>query len=683
MGPAGLIPVVLLSRLFVTPESYVEGDYSTYVVVNGTATAHYSADNPVALVHANTEVVTFLLQATPPLRHRPVASSSNDTSVCTTNTTGPAKVNPIGGRALRLFVRTNCVATRPGFARITVKVPVVDGSPPVAFAFRKRCAGDDVAVPGLDVSIGAFVDGGGRAALVVHNGRAVPAYDAKDPSARVTYDTTDMHMYITMANVSSSPSQKFLQPLAEARQPWLKVLLSGPGARGGTATSLPVPLVFKFDCSGSGATPVAVTLPIADRQEPVRFGFVKDCRAGRIPGFDVTLSAYEPGVRGTYAVKNGDATSAYHPPRSADLPLAVVREAQFRTSFYLQMSTFNSLEFEPPTARSSDAFCVVSLGGDAATGGWVDDISSQLVINFNCIDSGTAVITITIPVQVQEQMLNATFAFRKECRWTATPGFDITLGAYIKSERGTYAVRNGAPTSAYSLWDPKAVVRAQQYSSIFYLQMSTQDEQEFDWPTVESSESFCKVTLQGPAARGGKARPAAVKALPLIAKYNCVKSGMAVVTITVPLGPWNEAAFSYRKACEVGEIPGFDVTLGAWVPGDRASYAVKNGAPTDAYDPAEHVAIIRSGTPSYTFYLMNTGESSLAVDQPMVQVANPAVAVNVSGDALEPGPLDQQARSLVLDFSCAGRAKSDVIVHLRVGISTVAFGFRKVRRLSR
>lgn len=131
----------------------------------------------------------------------------------------------------------------------------------------------------------------------------------------------------------------------------------------------------------------------------------------------------------------------------------------------------------------------------------------------------------------------------------------------------------------------------------------------------------------------------------------------------------------------MGAIPGFDVTLGAWVPGDRHSYAVKNGAPTEAYDATEHAAIIRAGTPSYTFYLMNSGEAALDVDVPSVEVRNPAVAVSLSGDALTPGPLESAgaARSLVLDFSCAARAKSDVIVYLRVAGSIVAFGFRKVR----
>lgn len=131
------------------------------------------------------------------------------------------------------------------------------------------------------------------------------------------------------------------------------------------------------------------------------------------------------------------------------------------------------------------------------------------------------------------------------------------------------------------------------------------------------------------------------------------------------------------QECHVGEIPGFDVTLGAWVPGDHHSYAIKNGAPTDAYDASAHEAIIRAGTPSYTFYLMNSGESALTIDVPSIEVQNPAVSVNVSGDALTPGPLDSQAKSLVLDFNCAARAKTDVIVYLRVSAGTVAFGFRK------
>jgi len=207
--------------------------------------------------------------------------------------------------------------------------------------------------------------------------------------------------------------------------------------------------------------------------------------------------------------------------------------------------------------------------------------------------------------------------------------------------------------------------------------MSTKDEQDFEWPTVESSDSLVKVTLAGPASKGGTAKPASDKPVALIAKYDCMKSGKAVLTITIPLGPWNEAAFSYVKECSVGEIPGFDVTLGAWIPGDRHSYAVKNGAPTDGYDTSDHTAIIRAGTPSYTFYLMNSGESALSVDRPSVEVSNPAVTVNVSGDALTPGPLEEQARSLVLDFACAERAKTDVIVYLRVSAGTVAFGFRK------
>lgn len=212
-------------------------------------------------------------------------------------------------------------------------------------------------------------------------------------------------------------------------------------------------------------------------------------------------------------------------------------------------STFHSLEFEPPIVRSSDPFCLVSASGDAASGGWVDDISSQLIVNFNCIDSGTALVTVTVPLQVHERVVNASFAFRKECRWTSTPGFDVTLGAWIKNEGGTYAVRNGAATPAFSLWDPKAIVRARSYSSTFYLQMSTPDEQEFEWPTAESSDPMVKVTLGGPASKGGKAKPPAADKPPmaLVVKYDCMKTGSSTITVTIPLGPWNEAAFSFVK----------------------------------------------------------------------------------------------------------------------------------------
>ena len=541
--------------LIVTPESFVEGDINTYAVYNGSHTRAYDPTTPRAVVHARSEVVAFLMQvaAGPPLVHGRITVSSSDARACAVQIEGPAlKARKIAKQARRMFVKLDCLGTTMTWATITVTIDVrVNGAyVPVSFGFKKKCAGD-APVPGFDVTLGAVgdVDGGRSSSMrIVHNGETQGAYLPDDPSARITYDTTDVHTYIAMANSSAVTSHAFGAPVVERSHPWCRVLLSGPASRGGVASATLLLLVFKFDCSSSGTAKVTVTLPLAGTPDGVKFAFLKECRAGEIPGFDVTLSSYEPGVRASYAVKNGEATSAYHEPRGAELPLAVVREAQSKTSFYLQMSTFSSVEFEPPIVRSSDAFCLVSAAGDAASGGWVDDISSQLIVNFNCIDSGTAVVTVTVPLQMAERLVNASFAFRKECRWTSTPGFDVTLGAWIKSEGGTYAVRNGAATPAFSLWDPKAVVRARQYSSIFYLQMSTHDEQDFEWPTVESSDPMVKVTLGGPASKGGTARAGADKPLALVARYDCMKTGSAVVTVTIPLGPWNEAAFSFQKA---------------------------------------------------------------------------------------------------------------------------------------
>lgn len=564
---AGPPSVPVPATLVITPESFVEGDLNTYAVANGSHTAAYDPANPTAVVHANSETVAFLIQVAslPALAHGNFTVRSSDPATCAAKVCGPALRDPmIRRRARRLFVSLECLSDSAASAVITVTVDVVhadNAHAPVSFGFRKRCAGG-AAVPGFDVSLGAFAassDGGrSSSALIMHNGEARPEYDPADPTARVSYDTADVHMYIasqgSAANGTAARATRFGPPTAESSAPWCRVMLSGAAAPGGEASASPLLLVLKFDCSGSGVANVTVTLPLlpAEPAAPaairsVRFGFFKECKAGDVPGFDVTLSSYEPGVRASYAVKNGEATSAYRARADPALPLAVVREAQSRTSFYLQMSGYRTLEFEPPVVTSSDAFCLVSASGDAASGGWVDDIPSQLVVNFNCVDSGSALVTVAIPLRLGERTVAAQFAFRKECRWTSTPGFDITLGAWIRAEGGTYAVRNGAATPPFSLWEPKAVVRASEYSSMLFLHTSTAAEQEFSAPTAESSDPAVKVTLGGPASRGGTARPAADKPLALQLGFDCMKSVSATVTVTVPLGPWNEAAFSFVK----------------------------------------------------------------------------------------------------------------------------------------
>jgi hypothetical protein len=553
----------------ITPEAFVEGDPNTYAVFNGSHTHAYDPVTPAATVHARSEQVAFLMQSVgAPLRHGALRVRSSDPAACAVSLSGPVlALKLIGRQARRLFVNVDCIASRETWVTVSISIEVeVDAAGPartISFGFKKRCTGD-APVPGLDVTLGPLAGASDESresvGTIIRNGETRTAYLPDGPSARVTYDTADVHVHITTANTSYASEHAFGPPTVTCSEKWCRVLLSGPAANGGVSRSAgPELLVLKFDCSGSGTAQATFSLPLLNRTEPLRFALLKECRAGAIPGFDVTLSSYEPGVRASYALKNGAATPGYHAVGDG-AGLAVVREAQSHVSFYLQMSNFHTLQFEPPVVRSSGPFCLVNVAGDASTGGWVDDISSHLKISFNCIDSGTATITVSVPLALDEQRVNATFAFRKECRWTSTPGFDVALGAWVHQDGpgadgdGAFAVRNGAATALFAPLGPKAVVAPRQYSSLFYLQMSIDEEQVFDWPKAESSDpGTARATLAGPASKGGLAKPGGARAsdglgLALVVKYDCLKTGSALITVTIPLGPWNEATFAFHKA---------------------------------------------------------------------------------------------------------------------------------------
>jgi len=647
------------------------------VFANGTASSAYAVDNPTAVIRTQTMQTDFFVSA-------PVKPNVNFDKPKVDVEKGKLNVHIVGvkfknNRATKkgkiFHVRFACV--KEGEHEVKITVPVgkallglaATPAQPAVFAFKKSCPAAKIA--GFDVTLGiATLETTGFA---VRNGEATPYYDPEEPKAVVRADKSRLNMYLQTAD--NNTKYKHGPITASSSDAFLDVTVTGKTTDGGTASATPSPLMLKFACSGAGKAMVSVKVEVPN-QEDVKFGFYKECTAGVIPGFDVTLGAWEPGDSATYAIKNGKVALAY----KAGKPTAVVREAQYKTNFYLQMSTFDAMELDNPIVSSNSKFCRPTLSGDAATGGWLDEISSTLTINFNCLDSGVAVVTVTLPVFVEwDKQTNISFSFEKECRWSNTPGFDITLGSYAKSSRGTYAVRNGMATSDYSIWEPTAMVREKQFRSIFYLQMTTEESLSVDWPQVTSSETFCKTMTSGPAAKGGTVGGKDKKVLSLVITYSCVASGTSIITVSLPIGTWNEASFAFKKVCKVGAIPGFDITLPTYVPDDRSTYAVKNGKATDPFDPVDHRSVVRAGTTVITFYMeMATGENK-KFKKPEIHSSNALVETKIEGTGARGGEVNSKtAQTLMFMFKCSQPAKSDITVRIPVLPSgDVAFAFKK------
>lgn len=134
-----------------------------------------------------------------------------------------------------------------------------------------------------------------------------------------------------------------------------------------------------------------------------------------------------------------------------------------------------------------------------------------------------------------------------------------------------------------------------------------------------------------------------------------------------------------KKVCQVGAIPGFDITLPFYVPDDRSTYAVKNGRATDAYDAVNHEAIIRAGTTVATFYLQMSTESEKKIKTPEVHSSNAVVSAKLEGTVKTGGVVNgNTAQTIMLMFSCTQPAKSDITVSIPVLPSgDVNFAFKK------
>eukprot|EP01052_Picozoa_sp_SAG31_P002629 SAG31_NODE_94_length_26208_cov_6.281091_19_plen_407_part_00 len=208
----------------------------------------------------------------------------------------------------------------------------------------------------------------------------------------------------------------------------------------------------------------------------------------------------------------------------------------------------------PLVTTSSRAICNPALGGIASKGGTIasygDGTSGQqqLDVKFNCLKQGIALVTITIPLQVYEDVV---FTMTKVCK--KEPALGWMIGTAPGEED---VVADGLPWTHFD-FSPSAdghrmvVDRSVTFSSFFVWFKETGSNKDhsiaFGAPIVTASPDICSPRISGEMRKGGEL--SAATPMLLTVRYNCVVGGSTVITVRIPIVDEEHDAvvFAWRK----------------------------------------------------------------------------------------------------------------------------------------
>ena len=98
----------------------------------------------------------------------------------------------------------------------------------------------------------------------------------------------------------------------------------------------------------------------------------------------------------------------------------------------------------------------VVLEGEAAGGGTLESGDAvELRLNFDCVVSGTPVVTLEFTINEHEH-LKSKMAFQKECHVGPLPGFDVLPGGIDVANH--LVVKDGLATPSFAQGSPVAIV---------------------------------------------------------------------------------------------------------------------------------------------------------------------------------------------------------------------------------
>jgi hypothetical protein len=362
-----------------------------------------------------------------------------------------------------------------------------------------------------------------------------------------------------------------------------------------------------------------------------------------------------------------------------------------RTTFRLTKGKEGSTRFKPPTieAKPSDV-CNPSLDGSGRKGASVRGPNKDpvdLIVVYNCVAQGTAVITLTIELAMNAPLV---ISWTKTCGGIPRPYFSVTTWENA-------VVKDGV---TYDDWSSEyvgeafaAVVDSSDDKTSLYLGLEARDEtttafyepewsdwaddietptipanlmsQTYQRPRVETSDkSICNPTLGNVASKGGTITSYGDDQQ-LDVSYHCLRPGSAVVTVTIPVGVYADVTFSWTKVCKKKFVRGLSVGTG---PG--ADDVVTEGHAQVYFDTSQEAEgrrmVVDKHTLFSTFHVtLDRGTKPMGFGEPYVSANPPICSPRVSGEMRKGGQLTaNEAMKMKVNYNCA--VGGSTVITLRI-----------------
>jgi|EP00945_MAST-04E_sp_MAST-4E-sp1_P003150 hypothetical protein len=396
----------------------------------------------------------------------------------------------------------------------------------------------------------------------------------------------------------------------------LEVALTGDAALGGTIMSNSSSmLTIIHDCKMTGSAIIKVKIPLKRpraqmsikksenddekaffqrvveklkqmrNERVIEFAYVKECKSGPVPGFDVSLGqVMTTGVKAFYPVKSGVITPSYRASRTE----MRVREGEKVSRVYfsekmpgtkVEISKLSVLTHPRIGNQVASEILDARLRVMGAVGSSTEDQFSRggkpftilgpksfmrsvtrrwtnakiVEIEYNCKASGLAKLFFSF--HVAQYRLNRktkkytptyggprqfTVGWVKECHVPAAKGFNVKVrdsrdqtGLAVK---GVSAVKDGTPTKKFAPNVHSWLYGAHLTSAFLYLTSEANNTMVFEPPIVSVNNEAVEVSLSGPGSKSLKLSRR-VKPVELRIDFECVTFGSSIVSLTFPLRP--------------------------------------------------------------------------------------------------------------------------------------------------
>eukprot|EP01130_Rhizamoeba_saxonica_P018146 TRINITY_DN899_c0_g1_i1.p1 TRINITY_DN899_c0_g1~~TRINITY_DN899_c0_g1_i1.p1 ORF type:complete len:1349 (+),score=274.49 TRINITY_DN899_c0_g1_i1:398-4048(+) len=413
--------------------------------------------------------------------------------------------------AKELIVDFECISN--GKIHIIIKIPI-PGYEPVYFGFSKVCQ-----MNVININVGTFQYGDdvvsdGQPTLMwakaVHNAFILP----NEQETVFWLSAHDHNETVLIQDIQIETDSKICEPYID---------------EDAEANSF----VVVYDCFSSGDSIMKASLIYPEPYQQIDFYWTK--RSGQsVFGLKIGTSPGDDDV-----VLNGKAVPAYHP----FLHTAIVLGSELETPFYMEMNLpktsaqIKSITISLDSDNLGD--CQPLILGNISNGGIVEyNITTKFFAQYNCEKEGKTTIKITVKLSsrtIDFEYNKLSGGTRRYLNIGTLPGYgDI--------------VNNGVTLPLWNIDVPGFRKISGGIKNIsFYLQMSVNTSQTYVSPVVSLSEHILEYKIT-PETNGVITYD---EPTVFILEMNCTSVGQTLITITLPIRPFNLEIWAFYKMCGI------------------------------------------------------------------------------------------------------------------------------------